>query len=427
MLKIIRHVAEWGIKPETSVDQANHLRLANVFLLFLFLASIVETASLFFTGAVQAAFLNSTAPLVFGGGLLMMRSGYTTSARLLVILISCSFGYILAAMLGPESYFQFIFLLASGFSILLFSVLELPFLILGLVAPLFCFVGLEITHYQAVLGFARIPLNAWQLTFMRSSTIFVIWLLMVGHFIYFVLRRRQSQIQLVSSAKMVAMGRMAAGIAHEVNNPLQRIVGHAERLKYVSLSAPESREQVIALSEQIQSVAMRIGAIVKGLLTLSRDSSGDPLIAVPVRSIVDLSLDYCRARIDSHQVELRVCEIPTDWQVVGREAQLSEVLLNVLNNAYDAVVEAGQRWIKIEAEADQKWIELAITDSGSGVNPAVQHRIFDPFFTTKALGKGTGLGLSVSQGIMNSHGGNIQFDTKSQQTRFIIRIPRHLD
>ncbi|HVK60964.1 MAG TPA: ATP-binding protein [Bdellovibrionales bacterium] len=424
MLKIIRNVAEWGIAPENTAEQANHIRLTNVLLLFMFVASIVETLVCYWTGAIQAALLNSTAPLVFGGGLLLMKAGWTITARLMVVSVSYFAGYILMTILGPESYFQFIFLFASAFSVVFFSSSERVLLIVALTSPLICFATLEATQYQPILGFSRAEISFPHLLLIRTVSIAIIWTLMISHFIYYVRGRRQAQEQLISAAKMVAMGRMASGIAHEVNNPLQRIVSHADHLKDLARSGSVSPEQINDLSSQIQKVAMRIASIVKGLLALSRDASSEPLLEVPLHSIVNLSLDYCRARMESHQVELKVGEIPKDWMVRGRETQLSEVILNILSNAHDAVVEQSVRWIQIDAMAELKWIDVSITDSGAGIHPLVRNRIFDPFFTTKPIGKGTGLGLSISQGIMAAHGGHIIHDYKATVTRFVVRIPR---
>ena len=424
----IRTISEWGIEPETPYTQAQHYRLTNVLLLFMVFASFLETGACFLAGAYEAGMINSTAPLTFGTGLFLMKKGYTVFARVLVVSISYTAGYAMITVLGPETFFQFIFLFASAFALAFFSTEEKWLLFGALAAPLLCFIGLEVTDYAPVFGLKRVQLSPIQVMWMRIMSVIVIWLLMVFHFFYFVRDRRKAQEQLINSTKMVALGRMAAGIAHEVNNPLQIIMAHAERLKSITRKPGVPIEQVDAVSDQIQSVAMRIASINKGLLALSRNAANDPLAVVSVKSIVKLALDYSRAHLESHQVELRLSEVSAQWSVVGRETQLSEVLLNVLSNAYDAVSESTQaRWIGIEATAGTEWIEISVTDSGPGVEPKFRHRIFEPFFTTKPIGKGTGLGLSVSQGIMQAHGGQIVFDAKSERTRFVIRIPRGQD
>jgi len=425
MLAFIRSIPEFGITPETPVTQANHYRLTNVLLSLLLIGSIFYTAALFLMGATQAAWINCSAPFVFGGGLWLMKKGHTMLARLFVITIAFSAGYVICTIVGRESYFQLIFLFASAFSVIFFSREEKWLLIYGLLTAIIPYVALEITDYKPVLGFQQIDIDPTELMWMRIISSVVIWALMIGQFSYFVKRRRQSQEQLVSSSKMVAMGRMAAGIAHEVNNPLQRIVGHADRLKFMAASGSVSPDQISQLSEQIQVVAMRIASIVKGLLALSRDASNDPLVEIPLTNVLRLSFDYCRARLESHDVRLVISDFPSEWTVIGRETQLSEVVLNVLSNAFDAVIDQTERWIRVDVVAqDANFIELAVTDSGPGVKDEIKQKIFDPFFTTKPIGKGTGLGLSVSQGIMIAHGGSLRLDSSSERTRFVLKIPR---
>lgn len=424
MRKVFRQISEWGVTLETPAEKAHHLRLTNILLLFMFFASIIQTGILFLSGAFEAAILNSTAPFVFATGLIFMKIGYTSVARLFVLSISFVFGYAVAAALGPDSYFQFIFLFASAFAIVFFSATEKSLLVLGVFAPIIILTLLEMTNYQPILGMSRANLSRDHLGIMRMGTMIVIWGIMIFHFIYFVRGRKKLQEQLVSSAKMVGMGRMAAGIAHEVNNPLQLIVSRAERVKALTLQPQINTFEVAKDADQILLVAMRIASIVKGLLALSRDASRDDMRPVQVQSVLNSSLDFCRARLESKNIDFKVCSIPLDWSVRGRPTQLSEVLLNVLNNSFDAVMEAEEKWVEIRAAADDQWIELSVLDSGGGVDPVVQHKIFDPFFTTKPVGQGTGLGLSVSQGIVSGHGGQIFLDDSSPCTRFVIRLPR---
>lgn len=104
--------------------------------------------------------------------------------------------------------------------------------------------------------------------------------------------------------------------------------------------------------------------------------------------------------------------------------KISQVLLNLLNNAYDAIQNQKEKWIKVEIIERQHEIDLIVTDSGNGIPVSVQKRMMQPFFTTKDIGKGTGLGLSISQGIVTSHHGKINIDNASMNTRFVITLPK---
>ena len=106
---------------------------------------------------------------------------------------------------------------------------------------------------------------------------------------------------------------------------------------------------------------------------------------------------------------------------------MSQVLLNLLFNARDAVRDLKDKWVRLEVMNLSDFVEFSVTDSGTGISNAVRERIMQPFFTTKDVGQGTGLGLSISRGIVEAHGGRLYYDEKSQHTRFVFVIPKHRD
>lgn len=427
MFNKLAKISEWGVRPDTLPHLAYHIRLTNVLLLLMLIGSILETLLCFATGAIEAGLLNSTAPMVFGAGLYLMKTGRTKFARMFVIIVASCAGYAFVTALGPHSYFQFIYFFVSAFSFAIFSIEEKGYLLFAAVVPMICFILLEITHYEPIFGITPIQFGPTQLILARTFSLCMIWAIMLTHFFYFFRYRRRSEEQLVSSAKMVALGRMAAGIAHEVNNPLQIIVSAAEKMRILARSSGLTMEQVNSIADQIQSVSMRIADINKGLLSLSRDATQDPFIPVPVQSLLKLSLDFSKAHLESHKIELRVREFPKELTVYGRETQLSEVILNLINNASYAVQDSKVKIIEIKVMHSMEWVRIEVSDSGPGISPKILHRIFDPFFTTKPVGKGTGLGLSISQSIMAAHGGKLYYEPKGLGARFVIQVPRGPD
>lgn len=423
MTKWIRQISEWGITSDTPSEQAYHFRLTNVLLLFMFFASIAETILLYATGANASAMLNATAPFAFGGGLLLMKLGYTLFSRVAVLTIAFSAGYVLVASLGPESYFQFIFLFASAFAMVFFSNSERILRLVGIGAPLIAFVSLELTGFHPVL-LPRSAVSPQAYATMRAMSVVIIWLVMTIHFSYFIRGRKKLEEQLISSAKMVAMGRVAAGIAHEVNNPLQTIVYNAEKLQAAAESGTVDIKKVGESAAQINNVAMRIATIVKSLLALSRDASTYSTSEVELNEVVSSALDFCRSRFEGQNIKIDFNhDLDLHLRVNGRGPQLSEVVLNVLNNAFDAVHEDGEKWIKIELRKNKDLGEIAISNGGRVIDPRFHSRIFDPFFTTKPVGLGTGLGLSICQNILASHSGTIALDTSCPCTCFVIQLP----
>ncbi|OFZ53535.1 MAG: hypothetical protein A2428_00460 [Bdellovibrionales bacterium RIFOXYC1_FULL_54_43] len=233
--------------------------------------------------------------------------------------------------------------------------------------------------------------------------------------------------RMIAASKMAALGEMAACIAHEINNPLAvlRILAEQAAENLGELENPP-REAVAAL-EQISGHTQRIGAIIDGLLSFSRDASGDPMKLVEV-SVAALSvLELCQKRFESNGVELKIEGQEIKSRTRCRPAQIGQVVLNLLGNACDAALTSfrSPKWVRLKIAELSEEVEIAIEDSGDGVPLAVRGKIFQPFFTTKGVGKGTGLGLSISQRIVAQHGGRLFLDETATQTRFVIRLPKN--
>jgi C4-dicarboxylate-specific signal transduction histidine kinase len=131
----------------------------------------------------------------------------------------------------------------------------------------------------------------------------------------------------------------------------------------------------------------------------------------------------CEERARNESVELRIPGISEDLQVFCRGSEISQVLVNILNNALDAVSGMEEPWVKIEVQERERCVEFGIQDCGPGVDKAIRLRIHEPFFTTKEAGKGIGLGLSISRTIVEGHGGKLWLDEKSSATRFVFTLP----
>lgn len=143
-----------------------------------------------------------------------------------------------------------------------------------------------------------------------------------------------------------------------------------------------------------------------------------------VHDLITETLYFCSARISAHGIDMRIESIDESLTLDCRETQISQVLLNLLSNASDAIEKLEKKWIRIGAQERGDWIELSITDSGNGISEKIREKIFQPFYTTKEVGKGTGMGLSISSGIIRSHQGELTIDPVCPNTRFIVRLPK---
>lgn len=235
----------------------------------------------------------------------------------------------------------------------------------------------------------------------------------------------QQQQTLVSSAKMLALGEMAGGVAHEINTPLAVMMMRIEQLQEAVQDGEYQEKDVLSTLLILKNTTDRISKIVTGLRLFARDGRRTVAQSVVVTEIVDDTLSFCGERFKSLgvTVEKDYSQWTDSQQLVEcRSVEISQILLNLLNNAFDVAVARPEKWIRIELIPTDDYMELAVRDAGS-VPQDVRSRLMNPFFTTKGVGKGTGLGLSISRGLAEGHSGKLFLDEQSAQTRFVLRLP----
>ena len=229
----------------------------------------------------------------------------------------------------------------------------------------------------------------------------------------------------ILSSKMAALGEMASGIAHEINNPLTIIYGKASLMRSMVKRNEYEPERFSKHLDLIESTAMRISKIIKGLKTFSRSEEKDPFTVHKLIKIFDDVMVLCTEKFRKNQVELFLPEIPENFELNCHPAEISQVIINVFNNAVDAIAEMNvEKWVKVSLEKSiYSSVIIKITDCGNGIPLEIQNKMMQPFFTTKDVGKGTGLGLSISKGIIEAHGGKLSIDSESKNTTFVIELP----
>ena len=212
------------------------------------------------------------------------------------------------------------------------------------------------------------------------------------------------QHQLIRQERLAAIGVLVSGIAHELNNPLQAILGFADLLQMRKDLPPHVQEE-LAL---IQKESERANAIIRNLSRFSRQQTADPS-AVRLRDVVGSVVELRRRQLDEEGIALEVREA-SDASVMAVFAELQQVTLNFMVNAEQALMERmPPRNLTIKLAGSNGRARLEVRDNGPGVPPEHEAKLFQPFFTTKPVGKGTGLGLSVSYGIIQAHGGTIGY------------------
>jgi C4-dicarboxylate-specific signal transduction histidine kinase len=218
---------------------------------------------------------------------------------------------------------------------------------------------------------------------------------------------------------------MAGGVAHEINNPLSVIHAMASDLVEMVASAGSAPAEVVARkSAIIRETAERIARIVKSLRQISREGSGDVFHPTPLSKIIADTLEICRAKFMAHGVELFLPQPLPEIKIPCREVQIAQALLNLLQNAFDAVAEQqGERWVRLRVDPDGGSVTISVLDNGPGIPPELRSRLMEPFFTTKPVGKGTGLGLSLSKTIAEDHGGRLEYSQDHGHTCFSLVLP----
>lgn len=241
---------------------------------------------------------------------------------------------------------------------------------------------------------------------------------------YDLTEERQAEAMIQQTAKLCSLGEMAAGVAHEINNPLAIISGRVTQIEKIIKSDEIDKSKLSDYLNSIKTTTQRIASIVQGMKSFSRDGAKDSIEKINLITVIKETLSFCQGRLGD--LEIKVIFLPVEEKIFiqGRATDLSQVILNILNNSIDAISHIDEKWIKIEIISLLDSVEVIMTDSGPGINSEISDKIFDPFFTTKEVGKGTGLGLSISKNLILRNGGDLKLNKESATTSFILSLKK---
>lgn len=244
----------------------------------------------------------------------------------------------------------------------------------------------------------------------------------------------EAQNQLLQSEKMSAVGQLAAGVAHELNNPLAGILGYSQfaleklqKRRAESFSAKDVKAFTRYLND-IELQARRCKAIVQNLLKFSRSSETLNVRSFNINDTLRETVDLLCHQLEMQQIKISASYDDSAPEILGNAGRIQQVFTNLIINAMHATEPGGEIKVSTRHSATlgefDGAVEVVIKDNGSGIPPEILGRIFEPFFTTKEVGKGTGLGLSVSYGIICDHGGEIRVESEvGIGTRFELILP----
>lgn len=229
--------------------------------------------------------------------------------------------------------------------------------------------------------------------------------------------KQKLKAQLQHAERLAFVGELSAGIAHELNEPLGKILGFSQLLKKGGELNFQQEEDI----ERIIKASLYTREIIKKLMIFSRQMP-QQIVPVNLNTIVSSTLYFIDVRFQSQGINIVERLDPNLPLIQADSVQMSQVLVNLITNAIHALPEGGQ--VTVSTRQKDNAVILAVKDTGTGMPPSVRKKIFEPFFTTKPVGQGTGLGLSVVQGIIDSHDGSIQVtSTSGKGSKFEIRLP----
>ena len=229
--------------------------------------------------------------------------------------------------------------------------------------------------------------------------------------------------QMAHQDRLANLGRLVAGIVHEINNPLSCVIGTLDLMKEIvgedaTIAGHGPTDELRGLVIDCEGAVDRIRQLVLSLKGIGRDASKDDLVFDPNRAIRDVVKLFAAAKRRQCHVALELAPLPA---VRGSPARLGQVILNLLQNGFDA----GGKYPRLEVRAElaQGGVRISIADRGAGIPPEIAPRIFEPFFTSKSVDAGMGLGLSICRELVTEMGGTIDFETSPGGTTFHVDLP----
>ncbi len=238
------------------------------------------------------------------------------------------------------------------------------------------------------------------------------------------LEKLQAQQQhLIQSEKMVALGTMAAGVAHEINTPLSTIILAEEQMKESISEGQVDAKALFKMLSVIEKTTHKISRITKTLRFYASDNRGEAVELKKLDYIVHEAALPLKEAMLKKNIRIIIDGSLSSVEVECRPVQLAQVFYDLMQNSIYAISDFTNKWILIKCSEHGGEVSISVVDSGEGIAEAVQGRIFDPFFTTKKFGDGIGLGLSQARGILNGHGGQIHLKPRSRNTEFVLTLP----
>jgi PAS domain S-box-containing protein len=234
------------------------------------------------------------------------------------------------------------------------------------------------------------------------------------------LELERERLKSMQNAKLASLGELSAGVAHEINNPLAIISASMSVLESYRMEPEKFAAKVAMVRRSVD----RISKIVSGLRKFSRSSENVPYEVRDLSHLIQESMVILATKAKHNLTQLDL-DLRSHTLVLCNEIEIEQVVINLTNNAIDAVKPLSNKWVQIKLFDQDSSVVLQVRDSGPGIAPEIEAKLFQPFFTTKPVGAGTGLGLSITKGILDQHKATISVNRNDSHTCFEVRFPKH--
>lgn len=294
---------------------------------------------------------------------------------------------------------------------------------------------LKIENHGLILIALMMVLIYWVLDFISSGhyltrTLIAFLVIVYGIFTQILINSRKKALEekeeaqklLIQTERLAALGSVAAGVAHEVKNPLAIMLQGVEYLK----SALKNDARLLDVTQRIEKSVLRADNIIKGLLSYSRQVSLK-MEEMDILPLIDETLSFVEYQIQLKHIGVKKQYAENLPKIIMDSNQIKQVFTNLFMNALEAMEEGGLLGVRVDAKKDEKEekkVKIVVSDTGKGIPEEVIRKIFDPFFTTKNNERNTGLGLSITKGIIDKHHGSIEIESEpGRGTRIVIELP----
>src|SRR3989338_5096221 len=226
----------------------------------------------------------------------------------------------------------------------------------------------------------------------------------------------------LQNSKTSTLGELIGGITHEINNPLAVIQLRADQLLENAEAGDFDREVFVKSLKSIDVTVKKISSIINGLRSFLKGGAHEPIGSHSIKKIAESTIALCGHKFQSHGVKLELmCLEDVEFYFLPND--ISQLLIHLFNNAYDAVVDLDEKWVHLEIIRSENHFTIEVTDSGAGIPPQIQKQMLQPFFTTKEALNKAGVGLGIVQSLVESHGGKFAYDNNSAHTKFLVHFP----